>query len=43
MSKRQRMSRKASKKLFSKTASVTHPKNVQPVGANSVMRGGIRL
>lgn len=39
MSKRHRMSRKSSRKLFSKTASYVHPKNVH----NSPMRGGIRL
>lgn len=37
--KRRPMSRKGSKKLFTKTASKTHVKNVQ---ANP-MRGGIRL
>jgi hypothetical protein len=37
--KRQKMNKKKSKKLFSKTADRTHPKNVQP----PPMRGGIRL
>lgn len=37
--KRRPMSRKGSKKLFSKTASKTHVKNVQ----GAPMRGGIRL
>lgn len=40
MAKRMRMSRKASKKLFSKTGSRTHKKNI-PRGMP--MRGGIRL
>lgn len=39
MKKRSRMSSKGSKKLFSKTASTTHKKNV----AGNPMRGGIRL
>lgn len=39
--KRMKMSKKSSKKLFSRTASRTHKKNI--VGANTVMRGGIRL
>lgn len=37
--KRQKISRKSSEKLFSKTASKTHKKNTQP----RPMRGGIRL
>lgn len=39
MAKRNRMSAKGSKKLFSKTAATTHKKNVQ----GNPMRGGIRL
>lgn len=39
MPRRKRMSKRKSKKLFSKTASRTHKKNVSP----AVMRGGIRL
>lgn len=39
--KRMSMSRKGSKRLFSKTAARTHRKNI--VGASTVMRGGIRL
>jgi len=39
MSKRNRMSAKGSKKLFTKTAQKTHKKNVQ----GNPMRGGIRL
>jgi len=39
--KRSKMSNRKSKKLFSKTASRTHRKNI--TGANTVMRGGIRL
>jgi len=41
MSKRSSMSNRSSKKLFSATASRTNRKNV--LGANTVMRGGIRL
>jgi len=37
--KRCRMSRKASRKLFSRTAQYVHPKNVH----NAPMRGGFRL
>ena len=37
--KRNKVTKKGSKKLFSKTASKIHPKNAPPV----VMRGGIRL
>lgn len=39
MKKRSSMPRKKSKKLFSKTASRTHKKNI----TNRPMRGGIRL
>lgn len=39
--KRNKLSSRKSKKLFSKTASKTHSRNI--VGANTVMRGGIRL
>jgi len=39
MSKRHKMSRKKSKRLFSKTASRTNKRNVGP----RPMRGGIRL
>jgi len=41
--KRQRMSRRHSKRSFTKTASLNrvHPRNAVPVG--SPMRGGIRL
>lgn len=39
MSKRSKLSKNKSKKLFSKTASKTHKKNVSP----APMRGGIRL
>lgn len=38
--KRHKMSRSGSKKLFSRTASRTHKKNVL---SGPVMRGGIRL
>lgn len=38
MAKRQRMSKKKSKKLFKRTASKVHPKN-----ALRPMRGGIRF
>ena len=37
--KRRKMSKKGSKKLFTKTASKVHPKNTRPV----VMRGSIRF
>lgn len=37
--KRRKMSRKGSKKYFSKTAQYVHPKNVH----RKPMRGGIRL
>lgn len=42
--RRQKMSRKGSRKLFSKTAGSrrVHPKNIRPVGVDP-MRGGIRL
>lgn len=40
MKKRQKMSRSGSKKLFRKTASKTHKKNVPKA---MPMRGGIRL
>jgi len=39
MSKRSRMPAKASKRLFTKTASRSNPKNFSP----NPMRGGIRL
>jgi hypothetical protein len=39
--KRKKISKKKSKKLFSKTASGTHKKNGS--GSSSAMRGGIRL
>lgn len=39
MKKRSKISKKRSKKLFSKTASKVHPKNGRPI----VMRGGIRF
>ena len=39
MSKRRHMSRRKSKRLFSKTASMTNARNVH----THVMRGGIRL
>lgn len=39
MSKRKKLGRKASRKLFSRTAQYVHPKNVH----NSPMRGGFRL
>jgi len=39
MSKRSHLKNSTSKKLFSKTASKTHKKNVQ----GNPMRGGIRL
>lgn len=39
--KRRRMGKKASKKLFTKTAQKVHPKN--HVHARGQMRGGIRL
>jgi len=37
--KRRKMSRKASRRQFTKTASLTHRKNIQ----GNPMRGGIRL
>jgi hypothetical protein len=39
MSKRHKMTRKSSRKLFSRTAQYVHPKNVH----SSPMRGGFRL
>jgi len=39
MRKRKKMSKSGSKKLFSKTAGLTHVKNVH----TSPLRGGIRL
>lgn len=39
MKKRHKLSRKGSRKLFSKTASRVHGRNVH----NNPMRGGIRL
>lgn len=39
--KRKSMSKGKSKRLFSATASRTHKRNI--LGANTVMRGGIRL
>lgn len=41
--KRKALKSEVSKKLFEKTASRTHKKNVQPAGGSAVMRGGIRL
>jgi len=41
MKKRSKLKSWSSKKLFSATASRTHRKNI--LGANTVMRGGIRL
>jgi len=38
MSRRRRLSRRGSRRLFTKTAQKIHKKNVQ-----SVMRGGVRL
>lgn len=38
--RRQKMNRKASKRLFSKTASMTHKRNAN---RGNPMRGGIRL
>ena len=40
MAKRYKLSRKKSKKLFRKTASKVHKKNVHQ---NTILRGGIRL
>ena len=40
MAKRYKMGRKASKKVFTKTASRVHPKNGM---GSPAMRGGIRL
>lgn len=42
MARRKKLSPKYSKKLFTKTASRTHKKNVDS-GSQVVMRGGIRL
>ena len=42
MKKRFKLSRKKSKKLFSKTARRTHKKNISG-GFGAPMRGGIRL
>lgn len=39
MKRRSRMSRKKSRRVFAKTASRTHKKNVK----RPIMRGGIRL
>lgn len=39
--KRSKISRGSSKRLFGRTASMTHKKNMP--GAKMVMRGGIRL
>nr|QJB19601.1 MAG: hypothetical protein [Microvirus sp.] len=39
MKKRSKMSRKKSKRLFTKTAQYVHPRNVH----SQPMRGGIRL
>lgn len=39
MSRRKKLSKKHSKRLFSKTAQYVHPKNVH----SSPMRGGFRL
>nr|QJB19799.1 MAG: hypothetical protein [Microvirus sp.] len=39
MSKRHKMSRKSSRRLFSRTAQYIHPKNVHA----APMRGGFRL
>lgn len=39
MQKRQKVSKRKSKKIFSRTADRTHRKNVQPVP----MRGGFRI
>jgi len=39
MSKRHKLSKKSSKKLFSKTAQYIHPKNIH----GQPMRGGFRL
>lgn len=39
MAKRSKMSRKSSRKLFSRTAQYVHPKNVH----SAPMRGGFRL
>lgn len=41
--KRKALKSDTSKKLFKETAARTHKKNVQPSGASSVLRGGIRL
>lgn len=41
MPKRHKMNRGNSERYFSKTASMTHKKNLP--GARTVMRGGIRL
>lgn len=44
MSKRHRMSRRESRRDFSKHGSVTHKRNLMRPGANrNPMRGGIRL
>lgn len=40
--KRHHMSKGHSKRLFTKTASRTHRRNITPAG-RTVMRGGIRL
>ena len=42
MSKRHRISRGSSKRMFRATASRVHPKNISS-GSSYVMRGGIRL
>lgn len=42
MPKRHKISRRKSKKLFRKTASHTHRRNLPRPGAKAVMRGGIR-
>ena len=43
MAKRHKMSRKGSRKHFTKHAAKTHKRNMPKQGARTVMRGGIRL
>lgn len=42
MPKRHRLSKRKSKKMFRRSASHTHRKNLPRPGAKAVMRGGIR-
>lgn len=43
MSRRHRMSKRSSRRTFSRGAGRVHVKNLQSSGSSYVMRGGIRL